>query len=151
MKEVDEVVCYPVELSLTMPSTESGLHSVHLLRPGISNVMGPSTMNNVVPIQSAVKLPYHSTNNRELEGSKTLQMMSCFNTGKRFKRDTNLKFSEGSLDTCESFRSQFNIHHKMLGWDTQRAGIELYMNLEGKAALKVKEVVQNSEMWDAMD
>ncbi len=46
----------------------------------------------------------------------------------------------------------------MLGWDTHRVGIELYMSLEGKAALKVKEVVMNAngmsnvtEMWDALD
>ncbi len=45
----------------------------------------------------------------------------------------------------------------MLGWDTHRAGIELYMSLEGKAALKVEEVVMNAEdmsnitkMWDAL-
>ncbi len=120
-----EVVHYPVEQSPIIPSTESGLHPVHLLRPGINNIMGPSTVNNVVPIQLAAKLPYHSANNGRLEGNKTLQMTSCFNTGKRFKRDTNLKFSEGSVDTYESFKSQFNIHHKMLGWDTKRAGIEL--------------------------
>ncbi len=32
----------------------------------------------------------------------------------------------------------------MLGWDTNRAGIELYMSLEGKAALKVEEVIMNA-------
>ncbi len=93
-----EVVHYPVEQSLIMHSTESGLHPVHLLRPGINNVSGPSTVNNVVLIQSAAKLPYTSNNNGGLEGNETLQMTSCFNAGKRFKRDTNLKFSEGSVD-----------------------------------------------------
>ncbi len=46
----------------------------------------------------------------------------------------------------------------MLGWDTNRAGIELYMSLEGKAAMKVEEVVMNAkgtsnvtEMWNAPD
>ncbi len=46
----------------------------------------------------------------------------------------------------------------MLGWDTRRAGVELYMNLEGKVALKVEEVIMNAngisnitEMWDALD
>ncbi len=84
--------------------------------------------------------------------------MSNFNTGKRYKRETSLKLSEGSVEQYESFRSQFNIHHKMLGWDTNRAGVELYMSLEGKAALKVEEVVMNansmsnvSEMWEALD
>ncbi len=46
----------------------------------------------------------------------------------------------------------------MVGWDTNRAEIELYMSLEGKAALKVEEVVMNAygmtniaEMWNALD
>ncbi len=46
----------------------------------------------------------------------------------------------------------------MTGWDVQRAGIELYMILEGKAALKVEEVVENvdgtwniTDIWDAFD
>ncbi len=84
--------------------------------------------------------------------------MGSFITGKRYKRETNLKFSEGSVEQYKSFRSQFNIHRKMLGWDTNRARNELFMNLEGKAALKVEEVVMNAndiskvaEMWDALD
>ncbi len=46
----------------------------------------------------------------------------------------------------------------MLDWDTKRAGIELYLSLEGKHALKVDEVIMNSngtshitEMWNALD
>ncbi len=46
----------------------------------------------------------------------------------------------------------------MLDWDTKRAGIELYMSLEGKAALKVEEVIMNAngtsnltEIWNALD
>ncbi len=46
----------------------------------------------------------------------------------------------------------------MLGWDNRRAGVELYMNLEGKAALKVEEVIMNAngisnvtEMWVTLD
>ncbi len=46
----------------------------------------------------------------------------------------------------------------MLGWDTNRAGIELYMSLEGKTVLKVEEVVMNAngtsnvtEMWEALN
>ncbi len=42
----------------------------------------------------------------------------------------------------------------MLGWDTHRAGVELCMSLEGKAALKVEDVIMNVngmskviEMW----
>ncbi len=46
----------------------------------------------------------------------------------------------------------------MLGCDTHRASIELYMSLEGKVALKVEAVIMNAngtsnvtEMWDAVD
>ncbi len=46
----------------------------------------------------------------------------------------------------------------MLGWDTNRAGIELYKSLKGKDVLKVEEVVINAngtsdlaEMWNALD
>ncbi len=46
----------------------------------------------------------------------------------------------------------------MLGWSNNRAGIELYMSLESKAALKVEEVIMNAKgtsnfagMWDALD
>ncbi len=46
----------------------------------------------------------------------------------------------------------------MLCWDDHRAGVELYISLEGKAALKVEEVVEsadgtwdNTKMWDALD
>ncbi len=70
--------------------------------------------------------------------------MASFTTGKRYNRETNLKFSEGTVEQYESFRSQFNIHHKMLGWDINRGGIELYMTLKGKAALKVEEVFINA-------
>ncbi len=84
--------------------------------------------------------------------------MSSFNTRKRYKRETCLKLTEGSVELYESFRIQFNIYHKMLGWDTYRAGVEFCMSLEGKAALKVEEVVMNAndmskvtEMWKALD
>ncbi len=46
----------------------------------------------------------------------------------------------------------------MLGWDINRAGIEFYMSLEGKAALIVEEFIMNAqvtsnvtEMWNALD
>ncbi len=53
---------------------------------------------------------------------------------------------------------RFIIHHTILGWSNDRAGIELYMSLEGKEALKVEEVIMNAKgtsklagMWDALD
>ncbi len=46
----------------------------------------------------------------------------------------------------------------MLGWEINRVAIELYMSLEGKAALKVEEVVMNAQctsnvekLWNALD
>ncbi len=105
----------------------------------------------------AENIPAYSTNCGMMDCNKTLPTVVSFDTRKRYKK-TKLKFSEGTVDQYESFRSQFNIHHKMLDWDTKRAGIELYMNLEGKATLKVEEVVMNAngisnltEMWNALD
>ncbi len=84
--------------------------------------------------------------------------MNNLNIGKRYKRETTLKFSEGSVETYETFRSQFNIHRKVLGWNDYRTAVELYMSLEGKAALKVEEVIENavstgniSDIWEALD
>ncbi len=88
-------------------------------------------------------------------GNKTFPSWASDNTRKRYKRETNLKCT---VLQYESFRSQFIIHHKILGWSNDRAGIELYMSLEGKAALKVEEVIINAKgtsnfagMWDTLD
>ncbi len=46
----------------------------------------------------------------------------------------------------------------MLGWDDHKTGIELYISIEGKSAMKVEEVVANADstwnvtdMWTALD
>ncbi len=139
------------------PSDEYGLNAIHQLRPAMSIVMAPSVVNNEIPVQQEANIPVASTNNGIVDSNKILETISCFNTGKRYKRETTLKFSDVSVECYESFKSQFNIHHKMLGWDTHRAGVELYMSLEGKAALNVEEVVMNAdgmsnvtEMWDTI-
>ncbi len=80
--------------------------------------MGPSLVNNATPVQSAAKLPVFSANKGVTDGNKTFQTMNSFNNGKRYKKETNLKFYKGYVDTYESFMSQLSIHHKMLGWDT---------------------------------
>ncbi len=129
----------------------------HLLIPSqTGNTCRPSSVINVSD-QSVSKLPVNDFNNG-LDGNKTLHMMSSLNTGKRYKRETTLKLSEVSVETYESFRSQFNIHRKMLRWDDYRTAVELYMSLEGKEALKGEEVVENadstgnvSDMWEALD
>ncbi len=107
--------------------------------------------------QSVSKLPVFDINSG-LDSNKTFHMMSSLNTGKRYKRETTLKFSEGSVKNYETFRSQFNIHRKMLGWDDYRTAVELYISLEGKAVLKVEEVVVNADstgnvfdMWESLD
>ncbi len=140
------------------PSKEYGLNTVHLQRPATSNTMAPSVVNNTIPVQQTANIPVVSTNNGVLDGNKTLETMSSFNTGKRYKIETSLKFSDGSVELYESFESQFNIHHKLLSWDTRRAGVELYMNLVGKNVQKIEEVIMNAndmsnitEMWDALD
>ncbi len=92
-------------------------------------------MNFAIPVQQAANIPVISTNNGVLDSNKTLQTMSGSSNGKRYKRETALNFSDGSVESYESFKSQFNIHHKMLGCDNRRAEVELYMSLEGKAAL----------------
>ncbi len=121
-------------------------------------MMAPLMVNHAAPAQQAAKLPVYSTNYGAMDRNKTFQSVVSFNTGKRYKRETNLKFSKSTVDQYESFRSQFNIHHKMLGWDTKTAGIELYMSLEGKAAMKVEEVIMNAngtsnvaEIWNVLD
>ncbi len=152
------------ELGHYLDQTPQGLHqptelqAVHLISPSwTGNTMRSSSVINLNPAQSVSKLPVNAINNG-LDGNITLHMTSSINTGKRYKRETTLKFSEGSVETYESFRSQFNIHQKMLGWDNHRTAVELYMSLEGKASLKVEEVVENadstgnvSDMWEAPD
>ncbi len=115
-------------------------------------------VNHTEPSQIAVNIPLSSTQHGLIDGNKAFQSAASFTTGKRYKIEINLKFSKGTVEQYESFRSQFNIHLKMLGWDTNRGSIELYMSLEGKATQKVEEVVINdsgmsniTEMWDALD
>ncbi len=125
-------------------------------RPVMCLVMASVMVNHTAHEQLAANIPDTSTQYEMMDGNNTFASMACENTGRRFKRETNQKFSEGTVEQYESFRSQFIIHHKMLCWSNDRAGIELYMNLEGKAALKVEEVIMNAKgtsnlagMWDA--
>ncbi len=62
------------------------------------------------------------------------------------------------MKSFRSFRSQWNIHHRILFWDDYRAAIKRYMRLEGKAALNVEEVVESfdgtcdvTKMWESLD
>ncbi len=81
------------------------LQAGHLIIPSqTENTMRSSPVINVNPTQSVLKLPIFDINSG-LDGNKTLVMMSSLNTGKRYKRENTLKFSEGSVETYESFRS----------------------------------------------
>ncbi len=144
-----------------VPATTNGLNElqhIHQLWSETSVMAAPFMVNHTAPAQIAANIPVSSTQHGVIDSNKTFQSKASFTTGNIYKRETNLKFSEGTVEQYESFRSQFNIHHKMLGCDTNRAGIELYMSLEGKAALKVEEVIINAssksnvtEMWEALD
>ncbi len=151
------------ELGHHLDQTPIGFHQPtelqagHLLIPSRTSKTGrPSAVINV-PGQSVSKLPVNAINSG-LDSNKTLHMTSSLNTGKKCKRENTLKFSDSSVETYESFRSQFNVQRKMLGWDDYRTAVELYMSLEGKAALKVEQVVENanstgyvSDMWESLD
>ncbi len=137
---------------------ESILQQTPLQRPESCSTTAPITVSQAAHEQLAADIPNTSTRHGAMDGKKMFPSWASDNTGKRYKRETNLKFSEGSVEQYESFRSQFIIRHKMLGWSNDRAGIELYMSLEGKAALKVEEVIMNAKgksnfagMWDALD
>ncbi len=100
------------------------LKADHLLSPSWTvNTMRSSPVINVNQAQSVSKLPVFDINSG-LDGNKTLH--TTRSTGKRYKRETTLKFSEGSVETCEKFRSQFNIHRMILGWDDNRTAVELF-------------------------
>ncbi len=114
------------------------LQHIHQLGSQTGIMAAPFTVNHTSPAQMVANIPVSSAQHGVIDGNKTFQSTASFTTEKRYKREINLKFSEGTVEQYASFRSQFNIHHKMLGWDSNRAGIELYMSLEGKAALKVE-------------
>ncbi len=97
-----------------MTNSDFGLQQIHQLRPETSPVTVPFMVNNAVPAQMAANIPAYSTSCGMMNSNKTLPTAVSFDTGNRYKRETNFKFSEGTVDQYESFRSQFNIHHKML-------------------------------------
>ena len=138
-------------------SEDYRIQSVHKLRPETEYTMNPPLVNQSYPVRMAANIPTASYNSVNAGSNKTLQPMSGI-SGKRYKRESSLKFSEGNVEVYESFRSQFCIQQKMLGWDNNKAGIELYMSLGGKAALKVEEVVMNAngnivvdDLWTSLD
>ncbi len=74
------------------------LQADHLLNPSQNgNTVRPSWVINI-PTQSVSKFPFKAINSG-LDSNKSLYVMSSLNTGKRYKRETILKFSEGSVET----------------------------------------------------
>ncbi len=114
-------------------TSDSILQQTPQQRPVMCLAKAPITVNHAAHEQLTANKPDPSTQYREMDCNKTFPSMACDNTGRRYKRETNLKFSESTVEQYESFKSQFIIHHKMLRWSNDRAGIELYMSLEGKA------------------
>ncbi len=71
---------------------DNGLKQIHLLRSETSTVMAPLMVNYAAPSQKAAKLPVYSTHYGAMDGNKTFQSVASFNTGNRYKKETNLKF-----------------------------------------------------------
>ncbi len=126
---------------------DSILQQTPLQRPVTCLAMAPVMVNHAAHEQLTANIPDASTQYGVMAGN-TFPSVDCDNTERRYKRETNLKFSKGTVEQYESFRRQFIIHHKMLHWSNDRAGIELYMSLEGNAALKVEGVKQPGKLKD---
>ncbi len=84
--------------STVMTNGDFGLQQIHQLRPETSAAMSPFTVNHDAPAQMAANIPpAYSNNYGAMDGSKTLPTAVIFDTRKRYKRETNLKFTEGTL------------------------------------------------------
>ncbi len=59
-------------------------------------------MNHAACAQQAAKLPIYSNQYGAMDGNKTFQTVVSFNSGKRYKSEINLKFSEGTVKQYES-------------------------------------------------
>ncbi len=82
-----------------MTNSDLGLQQIHQLSPETSTLMAPFTLNQVAPSQVAANIPVYSTNYRIMDGNKTFPSAVSFNTGKRYKRETNLKFYEVTVES----------------------------------------------------
>ncbi len=93
---------------------ESMLQQTSLQRPVLCWMTAPITVSQSAHEHLAANIPDPSTRHGVMDGNKTFPSGASDITGRRYKRETNLKFSEGTVEQYESFRSQFIIHHKML-------------------------------------
>ncbi len=83
------------------------LNEVHSLSlKGIDYITKqPLVTRNAQSVHMALKLPV-STTYSETNSNQTQQSVSDIWSSKRYKRETNLKFSEGSVEVYKSIKSQ---------------------------------------------
>ncbi len=60
--------------------------------------MAPITVNHTEHEQLPVNIPDNPTRHGAMDGNKTFPSVASDNTGMRYKKETNLKFSEGSVE-----------------------------------------------------
>ncbi len=82
---------------------ERELQYVHQLRPDQRATTDPTMVNYIALGHVASNVPTSSIYSRVMGGNQPIQPMSSLGTGSRYKRDTTLKFSEGTVDQYESF------------------------------------------------
>ncbi len=73
------------------------LQQTPLKRPVSCSMTAPITVSHTAHEQLAANIPDTSTRHGAMDGNKTFPTWASDNTGKRYKRETNLKFSEGSV------------------------------------------------------
>ncbi len=59
--------------------------------------MAPIMVNHAAHEQLAANIPDPSTQYGTMDGNTTFPTVACDNTGRIYKRKTNLKFSEGTV------------------------------------------------------
>ncbi len=77
---------------------ESILQQAPQQRPVTFLAMAPITVNHAAHEQLAANIPDTSIQHGAMDGNKTFPSVACDNTGRRYKRETNLKFSEGTVE-----------------------------------------------------
>ncbi len=77
---------------------ESILQQTPLQRHVSCSTTAPITESHAEHEQLAANIPDPSTPHGEMDGNKTFPSWASDNTEKRYKRETNLKFSEGSVE-----------------------------------------------------
>ncbi len=112
MVQINNPIHYNVHLGYGISVTAIGeniLQQTHLQGPVMCLAMAPITVNHATHEQLAVNITDPCTQHGAMDGNKTFPSVAFDNSERRYKRETNLKFSEGTVEQYESFRS--HIHH----------------------------------------